>query len=243
MNAAELAAQVGAYDRLFLEARFEEAARVAEGLLWPLYRNGSEDSFMRLLSNTVTTTTSSTISLWMTLGDILYKRDAYDRARAFYLEALKLAPQESEDAAKLLYSIGNTQFLEGDQLQAREYYEKSLALATKLKLVACEAESLVQLSETARGLGDFDQAEQLARRSLEINLRDQRSQGTTRSVQSLCNIALYLDATGRRESAKEVLRLCLSSVIEQTDKQSLPFINQALAQLGLTDAHLNDKTD
>jgi len=243
MDAGELAAQIEAYERLFSAGHYEEAARLAENLFWPLYQSGSDDIFLRVLTNTASTIGSATVSLLVTLGDILYKRDASDRARTFYLQALNLAPQASDEAAKILYSIGNTHFLEGSYFQAREYYEKSLDLGARLQLTACEAENLIQLSEIARGLGDFAQAEHLARRSLEINLREKRAQGITRSVQSLCNIALYQDAAGRHDTATEILKLCLRSVPDQPDGAALRFIRQTLAQLGLTDIHLNDKTD
>ena len=74
------------------------------------------------------------------------------------------------------------------------------------------ADNLTQLSEIARTLGEFDDAEEFGRASLEINSREQRSNGTLRSTECLRNLAIQLEATGRAERAKELLLFCLDTL-------------------------------
>src|SRR6185436_6065402 len=105
---------------------------------------------------------------------------------------------ETEIKAKSWYGIGNTHFMEGDLLRAKECYEQSLRLCQGQGFVACEAENFTQLSDTVRALGDFTGAEAWGKMSFEINLREKRAQGLIRATQSLCNLARYLDGSGNR---------------------------------------------
>src|SRR5581483_8333464 len=119
----------------------------------------------------------------------------------------------------LLFSIGNTYFMQGDYFTARGYYRDSLELARKQNFVSGMAENLLQLSVIARTLGEYDEAESLGFSGLDLNLQAHRKKGTWNSIQGICNLAVILEATGQGTKAKQLLSSCLTKLdpIEHAD--------------------------
>lgn len=234
MNSQDLAAQLELYDQLRAQGRHEDAARVGEGLLWHLDQAHREVELQRIVADLTDGTSTHGPNLWLTIGDIFYSRNSTDRARAAYLHGLQPPSAPPHIHVRLLHGIGNTYYVEGDYLRAKDYYEASLAMSRDAMIRDGEAESLLQLSDTYRVLGDFDRALSAGQDSLDINLQEGRKSGVSRSVQSLCNLASYLDATGRRPDAEALLDSCSHSLRTYADKSALDMIRHTAMQLAFT---------
>jgi hypothetical protein len=228
------AENIRTYDELFAEGKYADAAHLAATLLWQLYRDDQEEDFQRILLNTAQTTETAPSVLWLTIGDILFQRNDYDKARSAYFQGFNSSSDdETEVKAKLSYGIGNTHFMEADLLRAKECYEQSLHLCEGQGLTACEAENLTQLSDTARALGDFQGAEAWGKQSFQINLREKRAQGLLRATQSLCNLARYLDGSGNRDGAQQILSFCYAALTIHMDDRPLRLVDAAASELKL----------
>lgn len=230
------------YERLFASGKYEEAAKLADTFLWELYANGQEERVKQILMNTINTVEKGMMlsSAMLNLGNILYDKNLHDKARASYLHGLDLSdPNDKALRAKLLHSVANTHFMEGNYLRARQYYRDSLELSEDQKFEAGIAENLTQLSEIARTLGEYEDAEQLGRSSLKINIRARRDRGSVRSTQALCNLAIQLEALGRITKAKDLLSFCLEALRSNENKSALELVQHTLSSMPSLDVESN----
>jgi tetratricopeptide (TPR) repeat protein len=230
------------YEHLFASGQYEEAAKLADTFLWKLYANGQEERVNQILVNTINTVEKGMMlsSAMLNLGNILYDKNLYDKARASYLHGIEITdPHDKALRVKLIHSIANTHFMEGNYLLARQYYRDSLKLSKEQKLDAGIAENLTQLSEIARTLGEYDDAEELGRSSLEINIRARRDRGSMRSTQSLCNLAIQLEAIGRSTKAKDLLSFCLEALRSNENKSALELVQHTVSGLPSLDIDSN----
>ena len=88
---SELQNRLSEYDRLFASGSYEKAAQYADTILRDLYVAEQIDTVKRIVQQTISTASNGqTISsAWLTLGDLLYRDNIYDKARACYTEGLK----------------------------------------------------------------------------------------------------------------------------------------------------------
>jgi len=232
MSSDALAELVEKYDHLFASEKYEEAAKLGGTILWELYVDGQVAKVSEILGNTINTTSNPVTmsSAWLNLGDVLYDKNLFDKARASYLQGLEVAgSKDSILKARFLYGIANTYFMQGDYTEAKIYYENSLTLSKESGMKSAIADNLLQLSEIARTIGEYDDAEKFGRMSLEINSREKRRHASLRSAQSLSNLAIQFEATGHRDRAKELLLFCLSALQLSENESALDMVRSVLA--------------
>ena len=196
------------------------------------------EEVQRLLTGIANASDNKTLSADLqALGDIFYHNDLYDRARVCYQHAQHIAdPQDTGQRVKLLFSIGNTYFMESDYLTARGYYRDSLDLARKQNFVSGMAENFLQLSNIARVLGEYDEAESLGLSGLDLNLQAHRKRGTWNSVQGLCNLAVILEATGQGTKARELLSACLAKLDPNEHADAIEQVKKTLSTFPSTNS-------
>jgi tetratricopeptide (TPR) repeat protein len=196
------------------------------------------EEVQRLLTGITNASDNKTLSADLqALGDFFYRNDLYDRARVCYQHAQEVTDlQDAEQRVKLLFSIGNTYFMEGDYLTARGHYRDSLDLARKQNFVSGMAENLLQLSNIARTLGVYDEAESLGLSGLDLNLHAHRKRGIWNSVQSLCNLAVILEATGQGTKAKELLSACLAKLDPNEHADAIEQVKKTLSTFPSTNS-------
>jgi tetratricopeptide (TPR) repeat protein len=226
------------YRRLFAFGRYDEAAQLVDTFLWKLYADGQVEEAKKILIDIASTAQSRVpiVSAWLNLGDILYRENLYDRARTCYMQGLEIEAVDSISKAKLLFGVANAYFMEGNYLAARDYYRQSLDISRIHHFSSGMAENQIQLSDIARTLGQYDEAESLARSSLEINVQAHRKRSTIRSVQSLCNLAIHLNAVGEIEKAKGLMEFCLSTLASYNVPTAIVLVQQTLNSFSKTDS-------
>jgi tetratricopeptide (TPR) repeat protein len=196
------------YHQLLSSGNQDSAAELARKIITQIKSKEDLELVIKNLGNTDSFVVSP--ATWFDLGNALYKSDQFDRAETCYVEALHLLGSSDEGlAAKLYHALGNTHFMVGDYESARQMYRESADRCDKLHLIAGTADNLTQLSDIARSLGDYEEAELLGRAASEINVRKGRIDSLARNIEGLCNLAAQLGATGSNIKAKSLLQYCL----------------------------------
>ena len=199
------------------------------------------EEIQQLLTRIANTTDNKALSTDLqALGDIFYRNDLYDRARVCYQHAQEVTdPQDQEQHVKVLFSIGNTYFMQGDYLTARGFYRNSLELARKQNFFPGMAENFLQLSNIARTLGEYEEAESLSLSGLDLNLQAHRKRATLNSIQGLCNLAIILEASGQGTKAKELLSTCLTRLDPHEHADAVEQVKQTLSAFSSPDSGSN----
>jgi tetratricopeptide (TPR) repeat protein len=221
------------YRNLLASGQLEKATQLAEALLKKLHKDGDLDKVKEIVNNIIATAQGNRdISFaCLHLGDVLYRENLYDRARACYLQGLNLEVDDLIQKAKLLFGAGNTYFMEGDYLTARDYYHNSLKICQEQNFIPGIAENMAQLSDIARTLGEYKEAEMLGRSSLEFNVKLQREKAIMRSTQSLCNLSVQWEAMGEVTKAKDLLQFCQSILQFQENKGAVELVRLTLSRI------------
>lgn len=191
------------YNNLFAIGHHSDAIGLSKSLLTQLFKENEFGEIKRIVQNIIDTThDSDKLSFALvTLGDVLYAENLYDRARASYLHGLNFEINASPMKSRILGGVANTFFMEGDYLSAKDYYLESLNTARTVNYILGIGESLLQLSEVSRVIGEYKDAEKFLLEALKINTREKREDAVRRCVQNLANLVIHLTATNDKDSA------------------------------------------
>jgi tetratricopeptide (TPR) repeat protein len=167
---------------------------------------------------------------------MLYKADAYDRARVCYNEAYRADIEDSnEGRVRALIGIGNSLLMEQDYFGARDSYHRAMVDAQRGRFQQGTAEALIELSDVERALGNLNVAEAYAKQALSLNISLNRGSGMIRAARSLVNLVQYLDASADLQEARTLLVWATTQLREaaKTDesRRALDVISAAQREL------------
>lgn len=129
-----------------------------------------------------------TRSGWRILGEVFYGVDAYDVARACFEEGLKDASDDDE-TARLVWALGNCQFMEQDYDGAEDNYKRSLSIFRKTGYLRGIAECLTELSYVSGVLRARDTIA-YCREAIDLNIKLKRNNSVLRNAGALWNLVM-----------------------------------------------------
>jgi len=162
------------------------------------------------------------------LGNIADNQGAYDEAKQFYAESLKMRRElgDKKGIAALLNNLGNIKVKQGAYDEARQLYTESLKMRRELEDKQGIADSLNNLGNIAERQGFYDEARQLHTESLKMRRELEDKQGIARALGSLGRIVEY---QGAYNEARKLHTESLKIKRELGDKWGISF---SLASLG-----------
>ncbi|MDR3636244.1 MAG: CHAT domain-containing protein [Isosphaeraceae bacterium] len=193
------------YQAALTQGRPDEAERIARTALEAAERRGAAE----------------VASGWADLLGMVYiSTERFAEAEPLLRRSLAVAERQFGEQAKTMNVVDHLgQALEGlgrlDEAEA--LFRRSLDTRTRLFGPASRqvSRSLENLSSLAMKRGQYARAEELVRRSLEINQRNNHAAGIVQDLVNLANVSLVL---GRLDEAERLYQ----RVIEVTEKQSGP---------------------
>ncbi len=131
-------------------------------------------------------------------------------------------------------NIGNAYLSKADYLNARSYFEQALQLREKLKVPSYIADTLHNLGETSRQMGQYDQAAEQYLRALDLRRNTGDKRGAAIESSSLGTLFSYQGRYGAALSAEED---ALKTFRELQERglwlaEILGYYGNALAQVG-----------
>ncbi|HSM55616.1 MAG TPA: tetratricopeptide repeat protein [Candidatus Sulfomarinibacteraceae bacterium] len=175
--------------------------------------------------------------IWARQGKLCETTTYSGRAERLYRRSLALFGEHDvhEEIGMPLQGLGFLAYMQGDNAQARNYLQDSLAAFERVGQPAGMAAALNTLAQVARRQGEFGEAQEACRRGLQIR----RELGDLKGVASSLNIlGLILAETGEFEEAQEALQESVS-LSRRLDNRT--GVSNALANLVQVAFQLGDK--
>lgn len=186
----------------------------------------------------------SEAKLRVLLGDLLWKRGAFDEARAILQEADLLAKEISDYKIQgdCFYHLGELYYVEAvvmrkrDHTAALEYHDKARALREKSGDREGFVQSLSRLGTIHEHMGELDQALEYHNKAIEIAQEINYDRGLYRPI---THIGAFYRRQGDLKTALTHYQRALEVCRRINDKQGLVF---ALGNVGRTLFDLDEKT-
>jgi predicted ATPase/class 3 adenylate cyclase len=144
------------------------------------------------------------------LAYVMIAQEGYPQARILLLEALEhyQALQDPNHAGRTRCFIGDTFYLEGQLLEAGEYYKAGLQAFRQTEDANLQTYGTRRLGYVYLGLKQPDKAKPLFAESLRLNIALKENQGIASCLMAFANLAFYrgeLELAGRLVGATEMI--------------------------------------